>query len=336
MQTYDSICLYNQLPMSIAGKIKSIYLHGKRILSFQQLPYHLFLLFVRMVSYAPFWVLHMLSDFFYIPLYYLVRYRRKIVRENLISSFPDKSLHDIKQIEKRFYHFLIDIALESCKLLSITPDELAKHMKLTNLEHMNRLLAEGKSISVFIGHYGNWEWVSAMALWLHKDATIVQIYHQLHNKAMDRIMRQLRERFGHFSVDMHKTARFMAQTTNDNNPYVIGFIADQSPRKQEAKHFVHFLHHEVPVLTGTEKVTKHYGYEAVYLRIRRLQRGYYEYEFIPLHDTPRSLPDFELTRLYYRQLENDIRQQPECYLWSHNRFKHAYTGSNAISITNTD
>ncbi len=122
---------------------------------------------------------------------------------------------------------------------------------------------------------------------------------------------------------MHRTVRFVAEESKGPKPLIIGFIADQSPRKREAKHFLDFLNHRVPVLTGTEKITKHYGYEAMFIRMKRVGRGYYECEFMPLHDDPKSLPDFELTAIYYRRLEQEIRQQPELYLWSHNRFKYA-------------
>jgi KDO2-lipid IV(A) lauroyltransferase len=79
----------------------------------------------------------------------------------------------------------------------------------------------------------------------------------------------------------------------------------------------------VPVLTGTEKATKHFGYEALFVSVKRVKRGYYECEFVPLHDDPKSLPDFELTDLYFRHLEKTIQRHPELYLWTHNRFKYA-------------
>lgn len=283
--------------------------------------YYILLFVVKIISYLPFRVLYILSDLFFYPLYYLIRYRRKIVRKNLTESFPDKTLHEIIRIEKKFYHFFLDMMLESCKLISISPKEIKKRMKYTNLEMVNQMLADGKTISAFAGHYGNWEWISAIGLWLNEEATGVQIYHKLSNKAMDRIMKRMRERAGNICVEMHKTVRFMANAASDNKSYIIGLIADQSPRKRDAKYFIQFLNHNVPVLTGTEKMTKRFGYEALFLNMKRVKRGYYECEFIPLHDNPKSLPDFELTNLYYQQLEQKIIAQPELYLWTHNRFR---------------
>ncbi len=285
--------------------------------------YRLLFFVFKLVSYIPFGLLYVISDILFYPLYYVVRYRRKIVRKNLTESFPEKSLGEIKRIEKKFYRFFVDTMLESCKLFSISPEEMKRRMRFVNADEVNALLHEGRSISVFLGHYGNWEWVSTSGLWLTKDALSAQIYHKLRNKAIDRLILHLRERFGNRCVDMHRTVRFVAEESKGPKPLIIGFIADQSPRKREAKHFLDFLNHRVPVLTGTEKITKHYGYEAMFIRMKRVGRGYYECEFMPLHDDPKSLPDFELTAIYYRRLEQEIRQQPELYLWSHNRFKYA-------------
>ncbi len=285
--------------------------------------YHLLFFFFKLVSYIPFRLLYVISDILFYPLYFVVRYRRKIVRKNLTESFPDKSLAEIKRIEKKFYHFFIDTALESCKLFSISPEAIRRRVKFVNVDKVNALLREGKSISVFLGHYGNWEWISSVGLWLTKEALCAQIYHKLRNKTMDKLMIRARERLGNKCVDMYHTVRFVANESKGGRPLIIGFIADQSPKMREVKHFLDFLNHRVPVLTGTEKITKHYGYEAMFIKVKRVERGYYECEFSFLHDDPKSLPDFELTALYYRRLEQEISRQPELYLWTHNRFKHA-------------
>ena len=285
--------------------------------------YHLLRFLLKLLSYIPFRVLYILSDGLFCLLYYLVGYRRKVVRQNLTESFPEKSLPEIRRIEKKFYRFFADMILESCKLASVSPEEIRRRMKFTNVEAVNSMLKQGKSVSVYLGHYGNWEWVSSMPLWLENGVTGAQIYHKLRNKDMERLMLHIRGRMGAVSVDMHKTSRYITGLVNSRQVCVVGFIADQSPRWQEARHFLPFLHHKTPVLTGTEKITKHYGFEAFYLDVKRLRRGYYEAEFTQLRGNPRALPDFELTTLYFRRLEQAILRQPELYLWTHNRFKHA-------------
>lgn len=295
---------------------------------FNMLHYYVLLALIKVLSSIPFRMLYVLSDIIFFPFYFVIRYRRKVVRKNLTESFPDKGIDEIIGIEKKFYHFFIDMALESCKLISITPEELRQRMKFTNIEIANEMLSKGQSISVFLGHYGNWEWVTSIGLWLREDAVIAHIYRKLRNQLMDKIMRRLRGQMGSLCVEMHKTVRFMASEATDNRPCIIGFIADQSPKRREVKYFTQFLNHKIPVLVGTEKTTKHYGYNAVFVNMRRVNRGYYECELIPLHDNPKSLPDFELTHLYFQRLEQEIQQHPEFYLWTHNRFKYAISSNN--------
>lgn len=285
--------------------------------------YHLLSFFVKSLSYIPFCVLYLISDFLYIFVYYVFRYRRYIVRKNLTESFPEKSEQEIVKIEKQFYHFFVDMIFESCKLMSMSVDEIKRRMCFKNVDEVNVLVKDGKSIALYLGHYANWEWCSSIPLYLDKSVNGAQIYHKLSNKYMDRLMLSIRERMGAACVDMHKTARYVTELAAENKVSVIGFIADQSPRKKDSRHFLHFLNHNTPVLTGTEKIIKHYGFEAFFVNVERVKRGYYVAEFVRLHNAPCSLPDFELTELYFQKLEKCIRKQPELYLWSHNRFRHA-------------
>ena len=285
--------------------------------------YHLLSFFLKLLSYIPFKVLYVLSDGLFYVLYYIIRYRRPIVRKNLTESFPEKSEQEILQIEKNFYHYFTDQVLESCKMTTISPEEVSRRMKFTNVEAADSVLKSGKSIALYIGHYGNWEWVSSIPLWLDKEVRAVQIYHQLRNESMDKLMLHIRERMGAVSVEMRKTARYITEMANSRQVSIVGFIADQSPRKKEVRHFLPFLHHKTPVLTGTEKIIKHYGFEAWFLNMKRVKRGYYEGELVRIHENPKELPDFELTAIYYRMLEQMIQNRPELYLWTHNRFKHA-------------
>lgn len=285
--------------------------------------YHLLRLFLKLFSFVPWRLMYVMSDGLYYIVYYVAGYRRKIVRRNLVESFPMKSEQEIKRIEKKFYHFFVDMIFESCKLAFMSQREMKQRMKFINVEEVNAMIRQGRSNAIYLGHYGNWEWVSSMPLWLDKRMTGAQIYHKLSNKHMDRLMLSIRERMGAACVEMRKTARYVTELMAEHKVCVIGFIADQSPRKKDSRHFLHFLNHNTPVLTGTEKIIKHYGIEAWYLDVRRVKRGYYEAEFVRLHETPHALPDFELTAIYYQMLEKCIKEHPELYLWSHKRFRHA-------------
>lgn len=279
--------------------------------------------FIKLFSYTPFRVIYFISDWLYYFVYYVLKYRRRIVRKNLTESFNEKSEKEIKMIERQFFHFFVDMLLESVKLASMSKDEMKRRMVFKNLDEVNTVLRDGKSIGLYLGHYANWEWCSSIPLHLEGDVIGAQIYHKLKNENMDRLMLRIRERMGAHCVDMRKTARYATELITEHKNCIIGFIADQSPRWKDSRHFIPFLNHNVPVLTGTEKIIKHYGFEAFFLKVRRLKRGYYEAEFMRMHDNPQSLPDFELTSIFFDMLEQMIKENPEFYLWTHNRFKYA-------------
>lgn len=285
--------------------------------------YYFIYFIIKTLSYIPFWMLYAISDIMYYPLYYVIRYRRDIVRKNLTESFPEKSLSEIITIEKKFYRFFMDMLLESSKIASISPNEMRKRMKFVNIDKTNKLLDEGKSLAFFMGHFCNWEWMTSVGLWIKDDVVCAQVYHKLINETFDKIIKQMRERMGNICVEMRHTARFVASMKAENKACMVALIADQSPKRRQIKHYVKFLNHMVPVLVGPEKIANHFGYMPIFVNAIRVKRGYYECEFSLLHNDPTSLPDYKLTDLYFERLEDEIRKHPECYLWTHNRFKYA-------------
>lgn len=283
--------------------------------------YKLLRLCLTMLSHIPFCLLYVLADIVYFLMYYVVGYRRKVVRRNLTECFPEKSLKEIKEIERKFYHFFADNLLESLKLSAISPEEMGRRMKFTNVEEVNKLLREGKSVGLYLGHYANWEWISSMPLHLEKSSVPAQIYHKLSNENMDRLMLEHRASHGAVNVEMHSTARYISKMTAEGKVSIIGFIADQSPRFIELRYYLPFLHHDTPVLTGTEKIIKHFKFDPWFVKTTKVKRGFYEVEFVKMN--PDSQSPYPLTDLYFRMLEDMIRERPELYLWTHNRFKHA-------------
>lgn len=285
--------------------------------------YHLLSFLLKSFSLLPLCVLYDVADVMALLLYYVVRYRRKMVRRNLATSFPDKTAAEIKKIEKGFYRFFADNIVETVKLATMSPEQMKRRMRFTNVEDINRRALEGHSVALFLGHYANWEWISSIPLYLDKSIFGGQIYHQLRNKAVNRVMLNLRSRMGSANIDMHDTARCITRLVSQKQTFVIGFIADQSPRYKEVRYFFPFLNHDTPALVGTEKLVDHYNLDAWFVRPRRVKRGYYETEFIHMPVNGDEKADFGLTAEYYRMLQNMIEACPQFYLWSHNRFKYA-------------
>ena len=272
------------------------------------------------LSLLPLRVLYVLSSMLYYILYYVVRYRRKVVADNLRSSFPEKSHAEVTAIEKEFYRFFCDYIMESMKLLTISREKLKCRMKFKGVEMVEAAVGEGQSCAVYLGHCCNWEWVTSLPLWVSPQIQCGQIYHPIENKDLDLLFLKLRQRMGAVCIPMQDTLRSILKYRSENQPVVIGYISDQKPHWVNIHHWVDFLHHDTPVLTGTERIARKMNHAVFYLDVRRLRRGYHEAEFKLITRDPRSMKEFELTDIYYRMLEESICRAPAYWLWSHNRW----------------
>ena len=287
--------------------------------------YYIIYFFCYSISLLPFRALYILSDIIYFPLYYVIRYRRRVVRKNLIESFPDKSLNEIVHIEKKFYSFFCDYFFETLKLLSVSKETLRKRMRFEGIEGpggVNEAFNQGRSAGAYLGHYCNWEWVSSLPLHVNEGDLCGQIYHKLSSKAADRLFLKLRSRMGAVNIPMKSTLRQLVTYHKNNQRFIIGFISDQSPRWNNIHHWMSFLNHpQTPVFTGTERLAKQLDLVVFYADVSCVKRGHYVCTFRKITDTPKSFPDYDITEIYMRELEKTIRKEPQYWLWTHKRWK---------------
>lgn len=282
--------------------------------------YYLSLPFVYLVAILPFPLLYLFSDFVYLLLYRLLGYRRKVVRQNLVKSFPEKNEREIQEIEKRFYRYFCDLFLETFKTLTISKESMVKHceFKPETLAIFNQLAEENQSFIVAMGHFGNWEWGGNTFSICCKHQLYV-IYHPLSNKYFDGLIYRMRTRFGTRLIPMKDTLRDMLKNREDLT--ATAFIADQSPLPDRA-YWMEFMNQDTPVFLGIEKIALKIRYPIVFITIRRVKRGYYTV-FAERIELPSELQrNGTITETYTRRLESDIRSQPENWLWTHRRWKH--------------
>jgi KDO2-lipid IV(A) lauroyltransferase len=276
----------------------------------------------RLFSRLPFSVLYVLSDLIYGVLYYIVGYRKKVVRMNLKNSFPEKTHQELRQIEKGFYHFLCDYGVESLKLLTISPEEMKKHMVFENTEAINDALNDHNFVFVYIGHYCNWEWISSLPLWTREDATLGELYRPLKSKVMDELFIELRQHFNAECISKYDALRHIMRFKAENKKCVIGFVADQTPHPENTHLWMDFLSQDTPIFTGTERIGKKVDAAIFFADIYRVKRGYYHCTFKEITRDIKQFPDYQITERCTQELEQIIRRQPEYWLWSHKRWKH--------------
>lgn len=263
------------------------------------------------------------SDICYFILYHVVRYRLKVVRDNLTLSFPEKSAQEIKTIEKQFYHNFCDLVSESLKLRRWTTDKVLKHVHVTNPELLEDLYRKGKSVFLAMHHSSNWEW-----LWNIQHTTSSHrhfaVYKKLENRFFDRQVFKMRTRFAQgeeVMIEDRAVKDTLGRIGNSTNAILI--LGDQSPRGAETDYWTHFLHRDTCWYTGLEKLAKKYDYAVVYVEMTRTKKGYYNVTFKLICEDPKTTEDGVILEQYVRHVERFIQANPDNWLWSHRRWKHS-------------
>ena len=287
----------------------------------KNLGYSLLYSVTYLFSLLPFSVLYLFSDILYCITYYIVRYRRKIVRKNLKNSFPEKSEKKIIEIEKEFYRHLCDCYFEAVKLLSISEEEMKRRMKFENPEIIERLTSNGNSCILGLGHYGNWEWVSSIILHLDSRVKLGFLYKELHSKAFDQLFLKMRSGFGGVPIEKLSAFRRMVKFKQEKQTMLVGFLSDQRPPKRVNQYWTKFLNQDTNVQNGMERIAKHLGCSIVYLDIKKVKRGYYVAKIFVITPDASDEPDNLIMERYIRKLEESVIRDPALYLWSHNRWK---------------
>ncbi len=282
--------------------------------------YRIYSSLVKTVARLPLGAMYVLSDIAAVVLHRVAGYRVDVVRKNLAMAFPEKTEKERRAIEKRFYRHLCDIFIETAKLAHISDKEAARRVRVKGMEHINEAVAAGQSVVLLLGHFGNWEWVTAMAPQISRAAVSSEIYHPLRDKAFDRLMLDLRTRFGTENIPMKNAVRRLLELHRGGQPFVCGFISDQRPFSRELKHWTDFLGLDTAYVNGGEVIGSKIGARFLYVEPEPVKRGYYNLNIKPLE----PIEDGEenpYTRAYLRELEGSIRRTPWAWLWSHNRWK---------------
>lgn len=285
-----------------------------------RITYYIFYLFTRFFALLPFWALQLLSLKLYFLFYFMIPYRKKVIRQNIERSFPDYSKAAHVKIIKGFYHNLCDILLEGIKGFSITKNDLLKRYVFVNPEVMNDLYAKGQDVVAVGAHYANWEW-GIMAAPLQLKHKLFAFYTPLSNKPIDAYMRENRNKWGTELVSAGDAKRIFDAKKEEPAMYFFG--ADQSPAKPKGAHWMTFLNQDTACIKGPEFFARRYRMPVVYFDVQRVKKGFYTVLLKVIEPDPVNTSSGEITENYMHELEKIVLKKPEDYLWSHRRWKHS-------------
>lgn len=275
-----------------------------------------------LLNKLPLRVLYLFSDFIYLIIYYVIRYRRKVVRTNLRTSFPEKSEKELIKIEKEFYANLCDYFVETIKYYGMSSEEVAKHIEFKGLDLLKKTTESGRSCVCYMLHSFNWEFVTSLPLFLKGDNLVVgAVYHKLRNPHFDELFKKMRAQYGGDNVSMKDTLRHIMKIVKEKKVFVFGFMADQLPKVEAMNHWVKFLNQDTAVFTGAEKIAVRVHAAVYNLTLVKVARGKYEGTFELMFDDASKCAENEVTNEYFRINEELIRKYPSSWLWTHKRWK---------------
>lgn len=282
--------------------------------------FHLLYSLIWLLTRLPLSWLYCISNLLYYLVFYLFPYRKKLVLQNMQNAFPEWDHQKVVATAKKFYRFFCDMIIESAYCPFMSEKELNKRFIYKNTEVINEIYNKGKSVILVLGHYGNWEWGCGVQNHLKHQA--ISIYKPLQNKYFDKLIISSRERFGGKTVPMESTLRYLMEASRNNKLTLSYFLADQRPLKKNILYWINFLNQDTPIYNGPEKIAGKLDMAVVYKLIQRKKRGYYEVTYIPITENPNELEELEIMKRYFTILEKNIQENPEYWLWTHNRWKY--------------
>jgi KDO2-lipid IV(A) lauroyltransferase len=271
-------------------------------------------------SIQPYWWLYLKSDLCYFLVYHVVRYRRKVVRQNLLRSFPEKDTKEIKTIERQFYRNLCDLFVEAPKMMCMGPNGYSKRITYANPEVLDLLFEQKKSIFYAIPHSGNWEWFGKM-IPSFASYNNVAVYKKVKSPAFDELMLYMRTK-GISVEPVEADSAFKHLVKHRNRWNAVLMMADQSPHGLDSDYWTEFLHQDTCWFTGVERMAKALDYAIVFVAMRRQGRGCYEVSYELITDNPKATEEGQIMEKYVSCVERFIQANPDNWLWSHRRWKH--------------
>jgi Kdo2-lipid IVA lauroyltransferase/acyltransferase len=275
-------------------------------------------LWIRLFSRIPLAIWYPVARFMAWCAWRVIPYRRHVVEANLKASFPEWDDATRERVIRDYYRGFADMLVEVMRSLRLTPEELARRVTLKNPDLVREAIAKGKPVLLVAAHQANWEWM-LLGLSTQLGAPMDAAYKPLVDNWAECEMRKLRSRFG---ARLIPAQELLADIIKQRGvPRAIAMVADQEPVSSERKQWLRFLNRETAFFLGPEEITRTTRYAAFFLRLKRVSRGHYEVEFVPLAAAGEQLPAGEFTARYARLVEQQIRESPADWPWSHKRWK---------------
>ncbi|HQQ63641.1 MAG TPA: lysophospholipid acyltransferase family protein [Pseudomonadales bacterium] len=263
-------------------------------------------------------VLYALSAVLYLFIFYIFRYRRQTVHDNLLRAFPEKTSSERSVLAREFYRHLADVVVEVLILARLSEKELLQRVEVVGREHLVALTGRSQSFIMMAAHQANWEWMVA-AMSVVCPCPMDALYRPLHDDFMEMFFHDVRKRFGASLIPADGAAKAILKLRKELRAF--GMIADQNPRRQDDKLWISFLGVETPVFPGPERIATLMNYPVLFVGMEKLARGRYRCSISPLAEPPYA-EHAGICARYMQAVEAQIMRQPALWMWSHQRWRY--------------
>ena len=270
-------------------------------------------------SKLPLRILYIFSDLIFVLNFYIIRYRKQVVYENLKKAFPEKSEQEIYKIQREFFVNFSDYIVEMLKAVSISEKELKLRVQHINKDLFFQVKKEKKNTILLAGHIFNWEWMNALATMIPQE-NCFPVYRKINSGFWEEAVKGIRNRFGNKSLTSDEVLRHILRTPIDGNSIYM-FIADQSPFREDINYGLNFLNQKTPVFIGYDKISQKLDFAFIYCEMKKVKRGYYQVNYHRILPDDDRFKEYEVVRKFHKMLEDTINKRPSNWLWSHKRWK---------------
>ena len=267
-----------------------------------------------LVSIVPLKVLYIksliLSNFFF--------YRNDIIKSNIDNAFNNLNIDHKKKIFKGFRIYFLNLICEIIKMISMNKKFYINRITIKNIEILDQFYERNQTVVLMMGHHNNWEWAGQI-ISIKSKQKFVSVYKKLSSSFFDYFMINLRKKNGADVIEMNDIIKHIY---DNKECKIIGLIADQNPVVSDTTSWTNFFDNSVPVIDGPEKIARKMNFPVLFCNMNKIKEGYYTINFEVIDENPKTSNIGDITNKFFKRLEEKIKEEPNNYLWSHNRWKH--------------
>ncbi|MBP7147397.1 MAG: lysophospholipid acyltransferase family protein [Acidobacteria bacterium] len=244
---------------------------------------------------------------------------REVARRNLRQALGLDEVEAARLAREVFAHFGRVLA-ECLALPAYAAPGAAALFEVEGLEHLARAHARGRGVIVVSAHFGNWELIGVRQALAGYPMDFIA--RPLDNPWMEAALRKWREQVGNRVLGKHGALRQGLRTLREGR--ALAFMVDQSMRVPP-RLFVPFFGRHAPVSPAMGHLAARTGAAVVpVVSFPRDDGGYrivYEPELVAAPGSDPENAARELMRRATARVEDWVRQQPQAWLWMHDRWK---------------